>query len=94
MLSKGKEELSLLLLNISIFFILLLRVNDFFYISFFYKLFCSEVMEGEDTNVKSQSRTLNTLLSNSNIDEGINNHSSEVSFEFSARNHFCNSYDF
>ncbi|KAB5564482.1 hypothetical protein DKX38_004536 [Salix brachista] len=38
----------------------------------------SEVMEGEDTNVKSQSRTLNTLLSNSNIDEGINNHSSEM----------------
>ncbi|KAJ6347475.1 hypothetical protein OIU76_004035 [Salix suchowensis] len=37
----------------------------------------SEVMEGEHTNVKSQSRTLNTLLSNSNIDEGINNHSSE-----------------
>ncbi|KAG5249287.1 transport family protein [Salix suchowensis] len=41
----------------------------------------SEVMEGEHTNVKSQSRTLNTLLSNSNIDEGINNHSSEVSFD-------------
>lgn len=37
----------------------------------------SEVMEGEDANVKSQSRTLNTLLSNSNIDEGIDSHSSE-----------------
>ncbi|XP_011022728.1 PREDICTED: myosin-11 [Populus euphratica] len=37
----------------------------------------SEVMEGEDANVKSQSRTLNTLLSNSNIDEGIDSHSSK-----------------
>jgi hypothetical protein len=52
------------------------------------------VMEGEDANVKSQSRTLNTLLSNSNIDEGIDSHSSEVSFKFSARNHLCSSYNF
>jgi len=62
--------------------------------SFFSKIFCSEVMEGEDANVKSQSRTLNTLLSNSNIDEGIDSHSSEVSFKFSARNHLCSSYNF
>ncbi|CAK7335508.1 unnamed protein product [Dovyalis caffra] len=37
----------------------------------------SEVVEADDINIKSQSRTLNTLLSNSDGDEGINSHSSE-----------------
>ncbi|KAF9689359.1 hypothetical protein SADUNF_Sadunf01G0084100 [Salix dunnii] len=37
----------------------------------------SEVVEAEDINIKSQSRTLNTLLNISNRDEGTNSHSSE-----------------
>uniref|UniRef100_A0A6N2KRK7 C2 NT-type domain-containing protein n=1 Tax=Salix viminalis TaxID=40686 RepID=A0A6N2KRK7_SALVM len=37
----------------------------------------SEVVEAEDINIKSQSRTLNTQLNNSNRDEGTNSHSSE-----------------
>ncbi|KAJ6308152.1 hypothetical protein OIU76_017847 [Salix suchowensis] len=38
----------------------------------------SEVVEAEDINIKSQSRTLNTQLNNSNRDEGTNSHSSEM----------------